>query len=304
MNPKARSERARRAQKFIMDHAAHFAIYASRSAENGTQLARDFAAAGEPYVLVAGGDGTINAVVKGLEGSNTALGILPTGTMNVFAREMGIPAVDLEGALEIILDEHVMEVDLFQANETPFVQMAGVGFDAQVIEETPWERKKALGPLAYLVQAVKVLGDKPPHIKITLDGGRETEGVCVVVGNGGLYGGQFRLFSKADNSDDLLDIIVFKESGYQFVVDSITGVAQGGFESHKGSVEYFQSKTLSVLSDRKVPIEIDGEYWDRLDEVYFTHSASKLKVLAPKKAPTNKWTEILQTVAPWIKTPQ
>lgn len=286
-NPNARSQKGNRALQFLMANAQDFILYATRDINDATALAKDFSDRGEPVVLAAGGDGTLNAVIQGLAGSETALGVLPAGTMNVFAREMGIPVPNfqtsnLSSALKIIEAGHVREVDLFLANGQPFVQMAGVGFDAQVIEETTDETKKLFGPLAYLMSAVKVLGERPPKMRVICDDGREFEGVAVLVGNGELYGGQVKLFSKADNGDDMLDVLIFKESGYKFVLDSIKGLA-GVIDLVKSSVEYVQADSFRVLSDRKVPVEVDGEYVGRCEEVVFKPAERKLRVLAPEE---------------------
>ncbi len=286
-NPNARSTRGRRSLRFLMANATDFTLYATRGIDDARELAAKFAADGEPVVLAAGGDGTLNAVIMGLIGSNTALGVLPTGTMNVFAREMGIPVPsvqrsNLKRALQVIKEGHITEVDLFHANGQPFVQMAGIGFDAQVIEDTTAESKKLLGPLAYLMNAVKLLGEDPPKMKLICSDGREIEGVAVLAGNGELYGGQVRLFPKADNNDGLLDILVFKESGYKFVVDTLKGMA-GVLDLVKSSVEYVQAAEFKVVADRDVPIEVDGEYLGRHTEVSFSSTGSKLKVLAPKE---------------------
>jgi len=276
-----------------------FAVYATKSEEEARSLASQFADDKEPIVVAAGGDGTLNAVVQGLVGGETALGILPTGTMNVFARELGIPANSLQRAMEVLEEENMIEVDLFEANELPFIQMAGVGFDAQVIEETPYELKKKLGPLAYLISAIKALGDNPPRMQVEFEDGNTTEGVCVLVGNGTLYGGQFRLFGRADNRDELLDVVVFKEAGYFLVRDSLKGLASGGFNADEGSVEYYQSRSLKVKSDREMPLELDGDACGRFSEVNFCHSPSKLKVVAPERPEPNWWEETLKVLTPW-----
>ncbi len=285
-NPHARSQKGRRAMRFLMSNAKDFVLYATRDAEDARDLAAKFAADGEPVVLAAGGDGTLNAVIQGLVGTRTALGVLPAGTMNVFAREMGIPipnlqSSNLEKALEVIKGGYITNVDLFKANGKPFVQMAGVGFDAQVIEDTSLESKKIFGPLAYLMSAVKLLGDNPPKMKIILSDGTEAEGVAVLAGNGELYGGQVRLFPKADNTDGLLDILIFKETGYKFVLDSLKGLV-GLLDLVDSSVEYLQSDSFTVVSDRDVPIEVDGEYLGRATKVEFSSTGSKLSVLSPK----------------------
>jgi diacylglycerol kinase (ATP) len=298
LNPNARSERAERALRFLMANATRFAVYASNSPEDAVELAQRFAAEGEPIVVVAGGDGTLNAVVGGLIGTKTILGILPTGTMNVFARELHIPFADLKGALEIIDAGKVKEVDLFEAEGTPFVQMAGVGFDAQVIEETTSESKRRLGPLAYIVSAVKLLGAKPPRMRVTFEEGKSAEGACVLLGNGALYGGQLRLFGKADNSDDLLDVLVYKEAGYKAALGSLGTVARGGYEQDGKFVEYYQTSGLTVECDREVPVELDGELWGRTKRVKFQAMTEKLRVLAPAEQGKNWWEQVLTNLLP------
>lgn len=290
-NPNARSHRSSQAAKFMMQRATEFAVYASRSSENAYDLAQEFAEAKEPVVIAAGGDGTLNSVIRGLIGSKTALGVLPAGTMNVFARELGIPVPTLQGsnldkAYEVIREGNLTEVDMFHAivgkKGQPFVQMAGVGFDAQVIEKTTTESKKMFGPLAYLMQAVSVLGENPPKMRVICDDGREIDGVSVLAGNGELYGGQVRLFPKADNADGMLDVLVFKESGYKLVLDSLKGLA-GVIDLAAKSVEYLQAREFKVVSNRPVPVEVDGEYAGKAEAVHFQTMGSRLRVLTPKE---------------------
>jgi diacylglycerol kinase (ATP) len=301
-NPRARSQKGRRALRFIMDHATRFALYATSSGEEARELAALFARNGEPVVIAAGGDGTLNAVVQGLAGSGTALGVLPAGTMNVFARELGIPFDNLRRAFEVIEAGRVQEIDLFQANGVPFVQMAGVGFDAMVIEETTWESKKMLGPLAYLLAAVKVLGEDPPRMEVICNDGRREEGVAVLAGNGSLYGGQFKLFHKADNRDSMLDVLVFKEAGYRLVLDSLRGIALGGVEHGGSTVSYLQAGGLRVLADREVPVQVDGELMGRAREVVFgAEEPGRLRVLAPEEPIGSRFVEALKVLVPWAK---
>lgn len=285
-----------------MRHANRFVLYATNTGQEAVDLARKFANEGEPVVIAAGGDGTLNAVVAGLAGSRTALGVMPAGTMNVFARELGIPSNSLPKAFEVIERGLIREVDLFSANGSPFVQMAGVGFDAMVIEETSWESKKMLGPLAYLLSAVKVLGERPPKIEIvTAEGVRET-GVAVLCGNGSLYGGQFRLFRNASNTDSLLDVIVFKEAGYRFVLDSLKGIVRGGIDLGS-STAYFQSSDFLVTADREVPVEIDGELLGRFKEIEFRETPSRLRVLAPEIPCATPFTDTMRMLLQWPAKP-
>jgi diacylglycerol kinase (ATP) len=297
-NPRARSQKGGRVLRFLMSHANRFALYATNHAGEARELAARFAKAGEPVVIAAGGDGTLNEVVSGLAGSRTLLGVLPAGTMNVFAREMGIPFDSLERAFQVIERGFVQDVDLFAANGTPFVQMAGVGFDAMVIEETSWELKKRLGPLAYLVAAVKVLGEEPPQIEVILADGRREQGVAVLAGNGSLYGGQFKVFRNANNRDSKLDVILYKEAGYRLVLDSLRGLAFGGIDL-MASTSYFQAEEFTVRADREVPVEVDGEWIGRFREVRFAETAHRLRVLAPEEPLVGGFSETLRSLLAW-----
>ncbi|MFT3989860.1 MAG: diacylglycerol kinase family lipid kinase [Luteolibacter sp.] len=301
-NPKAKGQKGDKTLRFLMDHANHFALYATNHGGEARELAAKFAAAGEKVVIAAGGDGTLNAVVNGLAGSQTALGVLPAGTMNVFARELGIPFGSLKKAFDVILRGHVREIDLFEGNGAPFIQMAGVGFDAMVIEETTWESKKMLGPLAYLLAAVKVLGERPPKMEIICSNGLREEGVAVLAGNGSLYGGQFRFFRKADNSDSKIDILVFKEAGYKLVLDSLKGLALGGMDLSE-STSYLQSESFIVKADREVPMEVDGELVGRFHEVKFAESAHRLRVLAPENPASGHFVDAVKSLLQWPNRP-
>lgn len=293
-NSKARSQKGRRALKFIMENAERFALYATRSVEEAQDLASEFAARGEKIVVAAGGDGTMNAIVRSLANTETALGVLPTGTMNVFARELGIPFDQLEKSLRVIDNGYIEEVDLFYANQNPFLQMAGVGFDAQVIQQTTWDSKKAFGPLAYLFSAVKVLGERPPKMTVLTDDGRSYDGVCVLVGNGALYGGQVRLFTNACNRDEQMDVLIYREAGYRLVTDSLKGIAMGDIDRYGKSVEYIQARSITVTCDREVPVEVDGDFSEESRQIEFKPGKQKLKVLGTGNRTENDFASMLR----------
>jgi len=297
-NPKARSQRGRHALRFLEGKSASVELFATAHENDASELAARFAAAGEPVVIAAGGDGTLNAVVRGLAGSSTTLGVLPTGTMNVFARELGIPCNCLAKSYEVIERGFVREIDLFGANLVPFVQMAGVGFDAKVIEQTSWAAKKALGPLAYLLAAVKVLGQHPPQIEVICADGRRETGVAVLAGNGRLYGGPFEFFRKADNQDSMLDVLVYKEEGYRLVVDLLRGLAAGGLDL-VSSASYLQTADFVVRSAEEVPVEVDGEWLGRCREIHFSQVGQSLRVLAPELPLRHGFVEALKNLLPW-----
>ena len=304
-NPNARGHKGRKALKFIMNNATRFALYATRSEEEAIDFAIKFAEAGEPVVIAAGGDGTLNAVVQGLKGTKTALGVFPSGTMNVFARELGIPvpglnSMPLDKALEVIDGGVMKEVDLFNVNGRPFIQMAGVGFDAQIIEETNPDLKKKFGPLMYLASAVKVLGVNPPKLKLRLPNGDFHEGAAIVAGNGSLYGGQVKFFSKASNSDKLLDFVIFKENGYRMVADTFSGII-GDLDTQSNSIEYVQAESAVIECDREVPLQVDGDLVGRAETFTFEREAKSLRVMAPEVAHASVFGELLKKALPFTQ---
>lgn len=303
-NPNARGQKGKKALKFIMKNAARFALYATNDEAEAVELAAEFAKKGEAVVIAAGGDGTLNAVIQGLKGSETALGIFPSGTMNVFARELGIPVpgmnnMPLRKALDVIDENHTKKVDMFSVNGRAFIQMAGVGFDAQIIEETDPDLKKILGPMIYLASAVKVLGAEPPKMQLKTDEGKVYEGAAILVGNGGYYGGQVKLFSKAQNDDKLLDFIIFKESGYRFIVDVLAGMSSVEMNSNT-NIEYVQARSAEIVSDREIPLQVDGELIGRSDRFSFQREAKCLKVRAPSSPHTTLFKELIEKVVTGI----
>lgn len=300
-NPNARSQRGRRTLRFLMAHAQRFALYATRSVEDAQALTEKFVRDGEEVVVAAGGDGTLNTVVQGLAGSSTALGILPAGTMNVFARELGLPFNSLKKSLDVLDAGFIKEIDLFEANGHAFMQMAGIGFDARVIEETALGSKKVFGPMAYLMAAVRVLGEKPPKMTVTCADGRREKGVCVLAGNGSLYGGQLKLFGKADNADEMLDVLLFTEVGYKVVMDSLMGIATGSIETGHSSCIYLQSSSFEIECDREVPMEADGEWVGRVKHVTLAPAKRKLRVFAPENMKNGLFSSLVKTL---VKAPR
>ncbi len=237
------------------------------------------AAAGDyDAVVAAGGDGTINDVVNGIARSGTPLGILPIGTMNVFASELGLPVRDLRKCWRIITAGATRSIDLARANKRFFVQMGGVGLDAQIVEETPWAMRKNLGPLSYLVSGAQIASRPPPRLRVLADGA-EHEGSFVLIGNGRFYGGPVPIFSNAIIDDGLLDVLIFKNLGYLDIVRYLNGIVFGKHTTMR-DVAYFQTKRATVQCDDRVPVEVDGEVVGAAP-VTFRISRRKLRVLAP-----------------------
>ena len=207
---------------------------------------------------------------------DAALGVIPAGTMNVFSKELGIPS-GLAEACAVIRAGKTREVDLAAANETHFIQLAGFGLDAQIVKETPWESKKSLGPVSYLLSAAVIAARVPPTITVEA-AGQVHEGSFVLVGNGRYYGAKIVLFPEARPDDGLLDILIFKNLGYLDIARYLGGVLIGK-HTHLPDVTYFQASAAKIHSLEEVPVEVDGELSGVLP--MDVRIAGRLRVLVP-----------------------
>ena len=281
-NPFARSERAKGLRDKIQALDPDAVVRPTGGPGHAADLARQAVDEGFRTVVAAGGDGTINEVVNGLAGSDVELGLLPMGTMNVFASELGVPGNRLRTCWDIIRAGHCRSVDLARANRHYFVQLAGVGFDAQAVAGVDWQSKKNLGPLSYVISAAKVVAArKPPLLGIEAEGVPSREGSFVLIGNGRYYGAPLAVFKQAVIDDGKLDVIVVRNLGYLDFIRYIQCIIMGTHLALK-DVEYFQTPrlTVNVLSGEDVPFEADGEVIGYAP-VTFQIAEHPLRVLAP-----------------------
>src|SRR5207302_10457652 len=198
LNPAAGNpESIRDWQERVESIARGYPIRVTSHAGEAEALARRAVEEGFARIVAAGGDGTVNQVANGLAGSNAALGLLPLGTVNVFAMELGLPANNLEFCWEVIQGDNMRFVDLPSANGKYFVQLAGVGLDAQVVKETSLAFKRSFGPLSYLICASQIAAREPPRLFIQSKNASVDEASFVLVGNGRHYGGPFPFFKHA-----------------------------------------------------------------------------------------------------------
>ncbi len=138
-----------------------------------------------------------------------------------------------------------------------FVQLGGVGLDAEVVQSTTPDSKKALGPLSYLITLAQVVARKPPEILIEPLDGPARKGRFVLVGNGRLYGGPFVLFKDARIDDGMLDVLVFENQSHWDILRYVQAIAFGN-HSELPDVQYFQTRGLRLSCEEYVPVELDG----------------------------------------------
>lgn len=253
---------------------------------HATELAREAVRAGAGLVVAAGGDGTVNDVIQALAGHTTALGVLPLGTVNVWAREMGIP-LDLRAAGALLLKGARRQIDLGKAGNRFFLLMAGIGFDAEVARRVEHSRLKRAGLKLldyFAVVGMLSLTQRPARIWIRREGKRRaTRSLMVIIGNTRLYGGALTFTPRAVADDGLLDVAVFGGGG-PFYRAGVLVRALLRQSSGSPRVRYERCRSIRIESDTPLPVQVDGEVVGTLP-LTFTVAPLALTVIVPRSAP-------------------
>jgi YegS/Rv2252/BmrU family lipid kinase len=289
-NPTAKGDKARRFRQHLDEFGAKTTLMLTRCAGDARRLGAQAVEEGFDTIVAAGGDGTINEVLNGIadvpDGLERArLGLLPLGTVNVFARELGFPT-RLKPAWEAILKGKEMLIDLPSVRFGPegsrqsrrFAQLAGAGLDARAVELVNWPLKKKVGPLAYIWAGLQALAG--PLRPITATGnGKSESGQLVLVGNGRLYGGNYRVFPQADLRDGLLEVCVFPRVNWLTLASCGPGLLLRG-TLPQGATRTFQAAEVTLAGASQTPLEVDGELVGHLPAT-FTLESLKLRVCIP-----------------------
>ncbi|HVY72063.1 MAG TPA: diacylglycerol kinase family protein [Verrucomicrobiae bacterium] len=289
-NPTAKGNKARHFLHHLNAVASQCAMKPTWAAGAARILAADAVRDGFSTIIAAGGDGTLNEVVNGFgdvpDGFERArLAVLPLGTANVFAKEMGIP-MKLTAAWDIIRGGRERRVDLgtaeFEADGEAriryFAQMTGAGLDARAVELVSWNLKKKAGWLAYIWAAWLAWRENPAEITVRGEHD-ELTGSLAVVGNGHFYGGNFVLLPRAVCDDGVQDVCVFEKVTARTLVECAWGMARGTMERAAGA-RHFQAKRVTLHAKTRTPFHVDGELAGHLP-VTLTLQPKRLRVVVP-----------------------
>ncbi|MER7003986.1 diacylglycerol kinase family protein [Dactylosporangium sp. NPDC000555] len=226
----------------------------------GSGMAEEAAAAGAEVVLVCGGDGTVRAVADVLAGSDVAVALIPSGTGNLLANDLGIP-YDVAEAVAVAVGGGRRRIDVGVVEGAgAFTVMAGMGFDAAMVGETPDEAKRRFGWAAYAASGLRNLTRRRMAVRIRLDGGRwmHRRAGSVLVANVGRLRGGIRLLPDAEPGDGYLDIAVLSPSHLADWLRLAGGVLVWRSGDTHG-LETFRARAVEVLAAREEPREIDGD---------------------------------------------
>jgi YegS/Rv2252/BmrU family lipid kinase len=247
---------------------------------HATELAREALRQDAALVIGWGGDGTINEIAAGMLGSKTPLGVLPGGTVNVFARATGIPRGSLEKACRVLREGRPSRVPVGMAGDRPFLLMAGIGIDGEVVHRLDPAFKKRFGKSAFWLLGFRLLASYPfSSITVRADG-QEIRGTGLVAGKVRIYGPGYVITPGARLEEPLLDVVVFQgRRGWDYL-RYLVGVA-GGFHLRFKDVVRLKVSRLDVEGEDGQHLQLDGEPAGRVP-VHLEIRRDALTVLLPR----------------------
>ncbi|MFL5582332.1 MAG: diacylglycerol/lipid kinase family protein [Gemmatimonadaceae bacterium] len=245
---------------WVREKGHHIQVRVTWEAGDGRTFAVEGAARGADAVVAVGGDGTVNEVVNGLAGSDVPLGIIPVGTANDFARQVGIPTSDPDHAMDVILRRKPRRIDTLELNGRRFLNVSTAGVGAETTAETPADAKAALGALAYAISGMRKLADLSPQRATFTAPGFELTGDFLVfaVGNARSTGGGTTITPRASVTDGLLDLCVVEAMPRREFVRLVQRMRRGEHLEDEG-VHYRQLPWVQIVGDERITVNVDGE---------------------------------------------
>jgi diacylglycerol kinase (ATP) len=287
-NPTAGQRDRRAAMQAVIerlrDDGIELAHAPTRGPGHATRIVRDLLPGNPDVVAVCGGDGTVSEAAAALLGTDVPLAILPGGTSNVLAVELGIP-FELDRAARLIVDAEVRTVRAAVANDRPFLLMAGVGLDARVMGKMSLFLKRWFGRAGILVTAVvEFFRYEFPKLDVEIDGAHHAA-TFAVVANSKHYAGDWIVAPDASADSDTLEVLIFDSRSRRDLFRLFRGM-QGGKGKHlkSGLARVVRGRRVRVtsLEPYAVEVQVDGDCVLETP-VECRIAERRLRVLAPRK---------------------
>lgn len=250
--------------KSLLESAIALDIIYTTPEIDAAQLATEAIAKGVEAIIVSGGDGTVSAVAEAMIGSDIPLGIIARGTANAFANALGIPT-QIEAACQTILAGSTEVVDAATCNGKPMILLAGIGFEAETVENADREAKNRLGMLAYILAGIGQLRNLEQFdVKIeTEDRIIKTSAVAVTIANTApptsiLAQGPAGLLY----DDGLLDLTIVASANVMAAIAAsydLLNTARSGEPSHRDDIGYMRARKVIITTDPPQKVALDGE---------------------------------------------
>jgi YegS/Rv2252/BmrU family lipid kinase len=252
----------------------------------GVAMAQEAIAAAVDLVVVAGGDGTVRVVCSELAGTGIAVAVLPAGTGNLLARNLGI-SLEMETALDEVLEGTEREIDSVRISgddlpDDRFVVMAGLGLDAAIIDDAPDDLKKRVGWAAYVISTVKNLNHPAFRLELTIDDQVpiRRRARTVVIGNVGTLQANIALLPDAQADDGLIDVVILAPKRISHWPRLVLSLVVKRWRER--DIERFTGKRIQVRSDRTIRRQLDGDMIDPGRILTAEVDPSSLLVRVPK----------------------
>jgi YegS/Rv2252/BmrU family lipid kinase len=267
-----------RIRALLSERGIPFEIVETTGPGEAVLLARESAYAGAETVIVVGGDGTINETANGLAGSRTRLAVIPHGTGNAFAQEVGLPK-SVEGCLNLLDEGKTIEILLARAEERYFVLLASAGFDAEVLERMGHRQKNVLGIGAYVLAGMRHLLRSQPTLWMEFPDRERMEAQAVIVCRGKKYGGGVTMAPDGNLEGNALQVVALRKTGRWAILGFALNALRG---KHSVSPSILLRETRSVLVRCRIPsaAQVDGDYLGPLP-VRFEMTDVKLRIVVP-----------------------
>jgi len=261
-----------RASHFLRSKGYKVEVLFTKQKGDAETLAREAIKESPLLIIAAGGDGTFNEVINGLAGSEIPMAILPLGTTNVLAKEIGVPR-GIEGAMEFALAKTSKSISLGKISRhflseaqsssivtRYFILMAGIGFDGEAVYGINEALKKISGKGAYIYSGFRTLsGFDPGELVFEIDG-KAYSGYSAVIGNAAKYGGNFKITPHAKLTDPNLYVCIFKGKKRLDILRYVSGIVLGWHLRFK-DITHAKATTIEVKGDAH--IQIDGDYFGK-----------------------------------------
>ena len=257
--------------------------------DSGTGQAEQASVEGADLVIVCGGDGTVREVCAELAGTGIPVGIIPAGTGNLLARNLDIPLF-IRAAIDIALNGQDRAIDMVRVSgdglegDTHFMVMAGMGFDAAIMEGVNEDIKAKVGWLAYVWSALKALMFPTMRLEVSIDGGEPTKHrarTCVVGNVGSLQGGM-NLIPDAAIDDGQLDVVLLYPRRFLSWIPLVVRVLSRREERAGESVARFRGRSVVVRASQDVPRQLDGDTIGMGQELHMECIHGRLLVRVPR----------------------
>jgi diacylglycerol kinase (ATP) len=267
-NPAARGDKARHLRSRLTEIAREAALKPTQRPGDARRLGAEAVGEGFDTIVAAGGDGTLNEVLNGIADADgfarARLGVLPLGTVNVFAKELKLPQ-DFRGAWRAIQQGRDLLIDApwahyiheGKAQRRYFAQLAGAGLDSRAVDLVNWELKKRLGFVSYVIAGFQALAENLPNIEVT-NGRESAAGQLVLIGNGRFYGGRFPIFPLADLCDGVLEAVVYPRVNIEAVARSCWGMVTDDFHTGGHTIQ-LRGARLELSCPKAIPFQVDVE---------------------------------------------